>query len=122
MTHDCHPHPRLSVQDAGVKAMISGLVSASASFLLSSSFNTSGSNECQKPHSKYIDLVAEWRFDMLDKDFQSVGQIFPSLEEETAWGSPGPMYLAGLMGLVALVGVLVTKTDAIGRVKMMKVS
>lgn len=102
--------------------MISGLVSASASFLLSSSFNTSGSNECQKPHSKYIDLVTEWRFGLLDRDFDSVGQMFPGLEEETEWGSDRLLLMAGLMGVIVLVGVVAAKMDVIGRVKNVKVS
>lgn len=114
----CHPF----VQDAGVKAMISGLVSASATFLLSSSFNTSSSSECQKYRSKYIDLVAEWRFDMLHKDFDSVGQMFPGLEEETEWGAQWPMHVAGLMGVAILVGVLAAKMDLLGRVKRVKLS
>ena len=119
-THDHRPHP--SLQDAGVKAMISGLVSASAKVLLSSSFNTSGSSECQKHHSKYIDLVAEWRFDMLAKGLQSVGHMFPSLDEETGWGAQWPMYMAGITVVVVLVGVLAARTDVLGRVKRVKLS
>ncbi|CAM9657186.1 unnamed protein product [Scytosiphon promiscuus] len=77
-------------EDAGVKAMISGMVSASAGFLLSSSFNGSGSDECQKPHSKYIDLVAEWRLQVLGKNLSSIGRMLPGLavaedEESCTW-------------------------------------
>lgn len=119
-THGHRPHPY--VQDAGVKAMISGLVSASAKFLLSSSFNTSGSNECQKHHSKYIDLVAEWRFEMLAKGIDSAQHMFPGLEEETEWGAQWPMYMAGLTSVVVLVGVLAASTDVLGRVNRVKLS
>lgn len=59
---------------------------------------------------------------MLNKDFESVRQMFPSLEEETGWGAHRRMYMAGLMGAFFLVGVLAAKMDALGRVKMIKLS
>lgn len=107
-------------QDAGVKAMVTGLVSASARFLLSSSFNGSGSNECQKPHSKYIDLVAELRLDVLGKDPQSVGQMFPSEDEPAA---TTPLVLACFVvfvGAVVVADYLARKTDSDGKGKNVK--
>lgn len=90
--------------------MISGMVSASSSFLLSSSFNGSGSSDCQKPHSKYIDLVVEWRLDVIGKNRTSVGQMLPTPPEvvepaETGRGSRLALFLAGFVAVVALASV-----------------
>ncbi|CAB1096761.1 unnamed protein product [Ectocarpus sp. CCAP 1310/34] len=109
-------------QDAGVKAIVSGLISASADFLLTSSFNGTGSNECQKPHSKYIDLVTDWRLDVVGKDLSSIGQMLPllSLEEGGEDGTPLAL-LVLLAGLVALAAVLVWNQRVIGRPRSKKV-
>lgn len=105
-------HPRLlRWQDSGVKAMISGLVSASAGFLLSSSFNGSGSNECQKPHSKYIDLVSEWRLDLLGKYPESIGELFPPLKEEATEVGMSYVLVLFFLSIVALAVVLLKRTS-----------
>lgn len=103
--------------------MISGMVSASAGFLLSSSFNGSGSSECQKPHSKYIDLVAEWRLDVVGKNRTSIGQMLPAPAEpaETGLGLRLALFLAGFVALVALVGVRGKSSgNVVGRLRVKK--
>lgn len=108
------PHSALPVQDAGVKAMVSGMISASSAFLLASSFNGSGSNECQKPHSKYIDLVAEWRLDVVGKNLSSFGQMLPT-PTERGEGLRLVWYVVGLAAVVMLVGAWAQKADVVGR-------
>lgn len=84
--------------------MISGMISASAGFLLSSSFNGSGSDECQKPHSKYIDLVAEWRLQVVGKNLSSIGRMLPGLEQAGGGESPAGLFLfVGSIVVVVLV-------------------
>lgn len=106
--------------------MISGMVSASAGFLLSSSFNGSGVSECQKPHSKYIDLVAEWRLDVVGKNRTSIGQMLPSPAEPAGagWGWRPALFLAGFVALVALAGARGTSsgTSVVGRLRSKKIS
>lgn len=65
------------LQDTGVKAIVSGLVSASSRVLLSSSHGASGSNKCQKLNSKYINMIVEWRTDVYRGDEDSVVALFP---------------------------------------------
>lgn len=118
------PHPRIAEsQDAGVKAMISGLVSASAGFLLSSSFNGSGDNQCQKPHSKYIDLIAEWRLELLWRDPQSIGELFPAVDgDENVEGALYGATMVVVFGVLLFGGIamLGTKMDLIERAKGLK--
>ncbi len=100
------PLPALA-QDAGVKAIISGLVSASAEFLLSSSFNGTGTTECQKPHSKYIDLIAEWRLDVFGKNGTSVGEMLPPrILDDPDSGPLLTVLVAGLVAVAALARIL----------------
>lgn len=123
--HGYSPAPlALCAQDAGVKAMISGIVSASAGFLLSSSFNGSGSSECQKPHSKYIDLVAEWRLDVVGKNRTSIGQMLPTPPAETGRGLRLALFLAGFVAVVVLAGVRRKGADdnnVVGRLRSKKI-
>lgn len=105
-----------ATQDAGVKAMITGLVSASAGYLLSSSFNASSSNICQKPHSKYIDLVAEWRLGLLGKDPLSMGELFPVFDEPPTFTLPSALVFFAA-GLVLSVMIWAAQTQARERLK-----
>lgn len=110
-----------SAQDAGVKAMISGMISASADFLLSSSFNGSGSNDCQKPHSKYIDLVAEWRLDVVGKNLTSFGQLLPTPPAEKSGGLGLALLVGGLLAVVVSARAWARKADVVGTPKSMKI-
>lgn len=105
--------------------MISGLVSASAEFLLSSSFNGTGSRECQKPHSKYIDLIAEWRLGVVGKNRTSVGEMLPPpVIADSGRGTRLALLLvAGFAAVVALARVWWKKGTggAIGRPRSKKV-
>lgn len=107
-----------------MKAMISGLVSASAEFLLSSSFNGTGSTECQKPHSKYIDLIAEWRLGLVGKNRTSVGEMLPPpILTDSGGGTRLDVLVAGFVMVVALALVCGEKRvgAAIGRPRSKKV-
>ena len=115
------PPPRSREQDAGVKALISGLVSASAEFLLSSSFNGTGTSECQKPHSKYIDLIAEWRLGVLGKNRTSTGEMLPPILADSDREPRLALFVAGVFVVVALAVVWGKKAhDAIGRPRSKK--
>lgn len=104
-----------------MKAMISGMISVSADFLLSSSFNGSGSNECQKPHSKYIDLVAEWRLDVVGKNLTSFGQLFPTPAAEKAEGLGLVWLVGGLVAVVVSARAWARKANAADTSKSMKI-
>lgn len=86
---------------------MSGLVSASSKLLLSSSFNQTGDAECQKPHSKYIDLIAEWRLDpqLFSFTSSSIVKLFPEALDEDRIRAVR-FYHICLRGFVAAVGIL----------------
>ncbi|CAM9651549.1 unnamed protein product [Choristocarpus tenellus] len=73
------------IEDSGIKAMVSGLVSANARVMLASSLAKVMSTEvaldkesaCQKPTSKYITLVQEWRVEVLGRSPETVVRLFP---------------------------------------------
>lgn len=70
-------------QDTGIKAIVSGLVMAQAKVLLASSLNEPASKMypeagvCAKPHSGYIQLIADWRTELFRKEPETLWRLFP---------------------------------------------
>ena len=75
-------------QDSGVRAFVSGLVVASSEVMLGSSLNDPDckrlpeASKCQKPFSGYIELITEWRENVVGKSAGSVVRLFPFEDEE----------------------------------------
>ncbi|CAN0167309.1 unnamed protein product [Pylaiella littoralis] len=71
------------IDDAGVRAFVSGLAVASSEVMIGSSLNPPSTkdireaNRCQKPYSGYIMLIAGWRADILQKPGDSIIRMFP---------------------------------------------
>lgn len=66
-----------------MKAFVSGLAVASSKMMFGSSMNDPGYKDieaayrCNKPFSGYIELIREWREELLGKRADSVIKLFP---------------------------------------------